>query len=93
MEKQIENLYLMIAVGFLILGGFLAYSMSQSESNENTDTASINALSSFTVKNNKHAQEDYERLAAYTPKTNKGVDFKAKKVDQKLNELRTFGTK
>lgn len=93
MEKQVENLYLMIAVGFLILGGFLVYSMSQSESNENTDTASINALSSFTVKNNQHAEDDYARLAAYTPKTNKGVDFKAKKVDQKLNELRTFGTK
>lgn len=93
MEKQIENLAFMFGVGLLILGGGLVYNVNNSESNENNDTASINALSSFTVKNNKHAEEDYERLAAYTPKTNKGNDFKAKKVDQKLKELQTFGTK
>lgn len=93
METQVKNLNIMAMVLSLVFVVFFAYNMSRSESNKNTDIASINALSSFTVKNNKNAEEDYERLAAYTPKTNEGTDLKAKKVDQKLKELQTFGTK
>lgn len=78
---------------FVICAGFFCYSTYQKSTNLDNDKTTINALSSFTVKNNPNAENDYDRLVAYSPKTDKGEDFKAEKVNQKLNELNTFGKK
>lgn len=90
MEKQVTHLYIMIGVVFLISGGLFAYNMNQSKTNENNDNTTINALSSFTVTNNQTAKDNYDKLVAYMPKTDKGTKLKAEKIDQKLKEFSTF---
>lgn len=93
MEDQVKNLNILVASMAVIFAGFFGYITYQNSTNVDNDKTTINALSSFTVKNNPNAENDYERLVAYTPKTDKGDDFKAEKVNQKLNEIRTFGKK
>lgn len=57
------------------------------------DKYAISALASFSAKNNPNAQSDYEKLSAYTPKTNDGDKLKSEKMSQKLNEIRAFENK
>lgn len=84
---------LIIVVGITIIIGDLFYNTVNDQKNFKQDQTTINALSRFSVKNNPKVDADYARLAAYTPKSDEGDDLKTEKVNQKLNEIRTFGKK
>lgn len=88
--KHTFTLAIVLSTLAVVFGVYITY---QNSTNIDNDKTTINALSSFTVKNNPNAENDYDRLVAYKPKTDKGEDFKAEKVNQKLNELNTFGKK
>lgn len=92
-DEDLKHLGALAGFIALLSCGFVLFITYQNSEKLDTDKTTINTLSSFTVKNNPNAKSDYERLAAYIPKTDKGEAFKAEKTTQKLNELRTFGTK
>lgn len=91
--KELQSTFMLGVILALLAGAFGIYNMYRNSTTLDTDKTTINTLSSFTVKNNPNAEKDYERLAAYQPKTDEGENFKTEKVTQKLNELNAFNTK